>query len=140
MPLLLEKAREEDIPRLLDIMYAAFHGDPWERVMFPQVPPPDARDASTERWRNEILNEHRITVLKVVDADSNHEIIAFARWHIYKSERPDSEWKGEARREWDEGTNVEAANTFFDGIRQRRQKVMAGRPHCRECGVRCISI
>ena len=50
--------------------------------------------------------------MKIVDTDLN-ENIAFARWHIHRTERPESEWKGAEARGWDEGTNVEAANEFY---------------------------
>ena len=130
MPLVVQKAQEADIPRCLDIMYAAFSNDPWDRIMYPQTPPPNARGNSTRRWRYEILEDPHITVLKVVDTDEKDEIIAFGRWHVYRNERPESEWKNMAPRDWDEGTNVEAANAFYSAIRQTRKKFMKGDPHC----------
>lgn len=133
----MQEALEADIPRMLDIMYAAFHDDPWDRIMFPQVPPPESRTASTKRWRHEISGDPHVTVLKVVDTDKGNEIIAFARWHIYRDKRPESEWKSVAPRDWDEGTNVEAANAFFGAIREKRQKVMKGDPHCCRINIQC---
>ena len=129
MPLVVEKTEEQDIPRLLDILYAAFHDDPWDQIMFPRVPPPEARMASTKRWQHEISVDPHTSVIKVVDTDQNDEIIAFARWHIYRTERPESEWKDARPREWDEGTNIDAANAFLHAVRQKRQKIMAGKPH-----------
>ena len=130
MPLVVEKAQEEDIPQLLDIFYAAFHDDPWDLIMFPQVPPPEARTAATNRWRKEISTHPHITFLKVVDTDDDGEIIAFARWHVYRAERSKRDWQDMTRRDWDEGTNVDAANEFLDAVRRKRQKVMRGQPHC----------
>ena len=131
MPLTIEKAQEADIPRLLDIMYTAFHDDPWNRIMFLHTPPPEKRGVSTARWRNEISVDPQISFIKAVDTDIN-EIVAFARWHVYRTERPESEWKGTEPRSWDEGTNVEAANEFFNKVHEKREKVMSGNPHC--CG------
>ena len=129
MPLVVEKAEERDIPRLLDILYAAFHDDPWDRIMFPQIPPPEARMPTTKRLQHDISVDPTAFFLKVIDTERNNEIIAFARWNIYRNERPESEWKVAPPREWDEGTNVDAANEFINAIRQKRQKIMAGKPH-----------
>ncbi|KAK4696953.1 hypothetical protein P7C71_g1051, partial [Lecanoromycetidae sp. Uapishka_2] len=93
MPLVIEMAQEGDIQRLLDIVYAAFEHDSWHQIMIPQIPGPEQRTASIARWRDEILVDPDTTVLKVVDTDLN-EIIALARWHIYRFQRPESEWKG----------------------------------------------
>ena len=130
MPLVLREAQEADIPRCLDIMYNAFSKDPWDRIMFPQIPPPSARGNSTRRWRHEILEDPCVTFLKVIDTDISDEIISFGKWHVYTKERPESEWKRITLGDWDEGTNVEAANAFFGGMRLKRQKLMKGDPHC----------
>ena len=129
MPLITDKAQEADIPKLLDIMYTAFADDPWDRIMFPQIPPPDRRGLTIARWRDEVSVDPHTAFMKVVDTDLN-ESIAFARWHIYRTERPESEWKGAEARGWDEGTNVEAANEFYYKIHEKREKVMGGKPHC----------
>lgn len=82
MPLAIEKVQEGDIPRLLDIMCAAFHDDPWNRIMFPQVPAAAGRMASTERWRHEMSIGSHICCMKVVDTTNDHEIVALARWYL----------------------------------------------------------
>lgn len=129
MPLVINMADVGDIQRLLDIMYAAFNEDSWNQIMFPRIPGPDQRAASIARWRDEILVDPQISFLKVVDTDIN-EIISFARWHIYRSDRPESEWKGAPARQWDEGTNVAAANEFYYAVHGKREKVMGGKAHC----------
>ena len=128
MVLIVEKAQEADIQRLLDIMYAAFR-DPWDCIMFPEIPVPEARGASVERWRNEISKDPTIRFLKAVDTDVG-QIIALARWNVYEVERPESAWKTTGARDWDTGTNVEAANEFFNSVVEKRQKTMGGKPHC----------
>lgn len=80
--------------------------------MFPQIPPPDRRGLTIARWRDEVSVDPHTAFMKIVDTDLN-ENIAFARWHIHRTERPESEWKGAEARGWDEGTNVEAANEFY---------------------------
>ncbi|CAD6589191.1 MAG: hypothetical protein ASARMPREDX12_003686 [Alectoria sarmentosa] len=130
MVLIIEKAQEADIQRLLDIMYVAFSKDPWNRIMFPVIPGPEARGASIERWGDEILMNPTIHFMKVVDTDMN-EIVAFARWNVYQVERSESDWKITEPRNWDIGTNVEAANEFYNVVCGKRQSFMGGNPHCR---------
>ena len=128
MPFVIEYAQEADIQCLLDIMYSAFHDDSLNRIMFPIIPAHNDRAASIARWRDELLDRH-VSFLKVVDTEIN-EIIALAKWRVYLSERPESEWKGTPQRQlWDEGTNVEAANEFFSAIHEKRERIMGGRPH-----------
>lgn len=131
MVLIVEKAQEADIQRLLDIMYAAISKDPWDRIMYPQIPGPEARGTSVERWRDEISANPTMHFMKAVDTDRG-EIIAFARWNVYEVERPESEWTITDPRNWDVGTNVEAANEFYNAVCEKRQKVMGGKPHCRK--------
>ncbi len=133
MPLLLEKAVEADIERMIEIMYAAMSEDPWDRIIYPKTPRPDERTKSIERWTNEMLTNPSSSIMKIVDTNLN-EIIAFARWYIYKSERPESEWKKREEREWDEGTNVKAGNIFLSAMIETRQRVMGGKAHCCEFG------
>lgn len=129
MVIIVEKAKEADIQRLLDIMYAAFSTGSWNRIMYPGIPAPEARGASIERWRDEISTNSTIRFIKAVDTEL-HEIIAFARWNIHEVERPESEWNNIKSRDWDIGTNVEAANDFYNAICGARQKIMGGKPHC----------
>ena len=131
MPLILEKAVEADIERMIEVMYRAMSEDPWDRIMFPTTPEPNNRTNSITRWKNEMHTNPTQWLMKVVDTDLN-EIIAFARWNIFRQERPESEWKKQEKRQWDEGTNVEAANAFMYAIIEKRQRVMGGKAHCRK--------
>ena len=92
MAIIVQKAQEADIQRLLDIMYAAFSEDAWNRIMYPVIPGPEARGVSIERWRDEISTNPTIRFIKAVDTDLD-EIIALARWNIYEVERPENQWK-----------------------------------------------
>ena len=129
MPLVLEKAVEADIERMIEIMYRALSEDPWDRIMFPTTPEPTNRTNSITRWTKEMHTNPTQSLMKIVDTDLN-EIIAFARWSIFKHERSESEWKKEDNRKWDTGTNVEAANAFLSAIIEKRQMIMGGKAHC----------
>ena len=102
MPLVLRAAVEDDIPRILQVMDAAFAQDPWHLIMKPSQPPPHAKVKAFERFRNELVDDPVVTFMVVEDTDIN-ETVAFARWNFYREERPKSEWEKEPQIEWDEG-------------------------------------
>ena len=129
MPLILERATEADIQRMIEIMYLAMSEDPWYQIVFPKIPEPKGRTKSIERWTRDMLTDPSLSVMKVIDTDLN-EIIAFSRWYIFKQERPESEWKKHEQREWDEGSNEEAGNAFLSAIIEKRQRLMTGKAHC----------
>lgn len=129
MPLILAPATEGDIERIIEVMYAAFATDAWDRIMVPHIPAPNARSHTIERYQRQMRSDPTVSIMKVVDTDLE-QIIAFASWNIYKCERPESEWKHEPKREWDKGTNVDAADTFIAAAVEKRHKIMGGKAHC----------
>ena len=129
MSIIVEEAQEADIQRMMDIMYAGFSNDPWNRIMYPETPPPESRGPSVERWRHDMSSNPTVRFMKAVDTDTS-TTIAFARWSIYEVERPGSEWKTIKPRHWDIGTNVEAANEFYNAVCEARHASMGGTPHC----------
>ena len=134
MPFVVQKATTEDVDRLTEVIYAAFSKDPWGRIMFPTRPPLDAETPTKKRYRKQIQSDPHVTIMKVVDTE-NGEMAGFARWEMYFEERPESEWKTDVNktRDWDEGTNAEAANTLIAAVVRVEEKVLAGRPHCCTC-------
>lgn len=60
-------------------MYAGFSKDPWNRIMYPETPPPESRGPSIERWRLDISSNPTVRFMKAVDPDTD-TTIAFARW------------------------------------------------------------
>ena len=133
MRIIVEEAQEADIQRLVDIMYAGFSKDPWDRIMYPETPPPESRGPSIERWRHDISSNPTVRFMKAVDPDTD-TTIALARLSIYGVERPGSEWKTIKARSWGVGANVEAANEFYNAVCEARQNFMGGTPHCFRCG------
>lgn len=102
MPLIVKPAAETDIPRILEIHDAAFAHDSWQRIMKPNMPPPHSRIKAIERFRNEFRHDPAAHFLVAEDKDRD-ELVAFAKWNVYKTERPESEWKKKPDIEWDEG-------------------------------------
>ena len=129
MPLLLRPLIETDMKRVIEIQKEAFSTDLWNQVMFPNGML-DSSKVMLERARRDIHKPDTV-YMGVVDSDLNNEIVSFARWYIYKQERPESEWNTPAeRREWGPDANSEALNDFLDALGEKRKEYMAGEPHC----------
>lgn len=126
----LERAQEGDILRLIEIRFLNARHDPYENIMFPTSLPPEARTATFERFRSAILEDLESTVLKVIDEESQ-KLVAFAIWAIQKEAKPESSVAG-WKRSWDDGTNQQAADEFVTAIVTKKQRWMAGKPHCCE--------
>jgi hypothetical protein len=131
MSLIIRKAAIEDVDRLTECIYAAFLEDPWGRIMFPKQPHPSADTPTKRRYRRQIESDSGISIMKVIDTDIDM-MVGFARWEMYLKERPESEWKTDikAKREWDEETNVEAAEALVTEVSRVEERVVAGSPHC----------
>jgi GNAT superfamily N-acetyltransferase len=147
MPLQLAPAGEADLPKILEVQYAAFAQDPINRLMFPVPTPPSTFEKSLDRARRDISNPD-VAFMKVTETETG-EIVSFAKWYIYKHQRPEEEWNKEEKRDWGEGTNVEVADTFFGLLTRNRRKFMAGEPYCcklvtsrgrRICTKRCPAV
>jgi len=128
MPLELSKASEGDLPRIIHVQFTAFADDAMNRIIFPTPLPASTLEKVVDHAREDMRNPD-VTFMKVTDTDSG-EVIAFGKWIIYKHERPEEEWKKEAKRDWGEGTNVEAADAFLGAFNEKRRKIMTGKAHC----------
>lgn len=65
---------------------------------------------------------------KVIDTDiedkgGNENMIAFSMWYFWDTPQPAA-----GPQEWGEGTNPEACEMFFGGMRERRNARFAGKP------------
>ena len=84
MPLLIRPAVEADLERIVEILFEAFAPDPLTQIMFPHGGEnPEAKNKALEQNRKDFHNPV-ITYMKIVDTDLNDEVIAFAKWYIYK--------------------------------------------------------
>ena len=99
--------------------------------MFPVPPTPEMKAKVGARNRR-LLQDNTTAFMKVVDTDCNNEMVGYAKWSIYKHERPESEWAKQEKREYGEGVNVKAFEFFINALGEKRRKIMAGRPHCSE--------
>lgn len=128
MPLQLAPASEVDLPKILEVQFAAFAQDPVISLIFPVATSSSPFEKALDRAREDFRNPD-VAFMKVTDTETG-EIVSFAKWLIYKHQRPEEEWNKEEKRDWGKGTNVEVADAFFSAITRNRRKFMAGEPHC----------
>ena len=128
MPLELQKAVDADMPRIADI-YLNATARPWLETLAPNGISPASRNIMIENNRKDLCNSH-CAFMKVVDTDLGNEVIAFAKWFIYRKERPKSEWDRTDSREWGPDWNLEALQEFFGQLGAKKRKHVAGMPHC----------
>ncbi|MCJ1283124.1 hypothetical protein MMC26_002451 [Xylographa opegraphella] len=130
MPLVLQPIVEADMERATEIQNRAFSNGLWEQVVFPNGISAAVTAIMVERARKD-FHDPNIVFWKVVDTDHDNEMISFAKWYIYKQERPESEWnKPQERIDWGPDVNNEALNEFVGALSEKRKKLMAGAPHC----------
>ena len=100
------------------------------------LPPfPGYQEDQMTSIESDLANKPHVHHLKVVDTDGNDNIIAYAKWQIYKHRRPDLEALeqpiGEASKCVDRyGRLREAAHEYFCS----RNGQMRKHPHVREFG------
>ncbi|MCJ1393140.1 hypothetical protein MMC18_006012 [Xylographa bjoerkii] len=130
MSLILQPIVEADMERVIEIQDRAFSTTLWDQVMFPNGISAASNVLMVERARKD-FHDPNVVYMKVVDTDRDNEIVSFARWHIYKQARPESEWsKPREMRDWGPDANNQALNDFMGAIDEKRRELMAGEPHC----------
>ena len=130
MPLLLKPAVEADLEHIVDIQFEAFAPSPFSQLMFLCGVTPEAKLLAVERSRRD-FDDPVIKYVKVVDTDLDNKAVAFAKWHIYREERPESEWMKAETRDYGEGSNREVIDEFWGQITEKRRTHLGGQPHCR---------
>ena len=88
-----------------------------------------------KRYRKLITSEPNVHVMKLVDTDTNM-MAALARWEMNYHVKTEDEWDSKAKREWDEGTNVAAADALIAAVVERDREYMDGKSHC--CRFSCV--
>ena len=144
MVLKVELATEADAQRSADIESVAYGPNPLGACLFPPAPastsPPKTTtttsDASTQSGLSprasqlvDMLRADPATCrwVKVVDteiADPAQAMISFSCWYVWEEESPVM-----GPQVWGAGTNPEACEAFFGGMRERRNERFNGRPY-----------
>ena len=117
-----------DFPRLMDVQFSAFEGDPVHAALN-GLDTPENRAAAARRAVKEWQSDpHQVTV-KATRKDTG-EIVAFGQWKIYATERPESEWKKREPFDWLEERQRELAEGYFGAFYDGRERFWGGRPYC----------
>ena len=88
-----------------------------------------------KRYRKLITSEPNVHVMKLVDTDTNM-MAALARWEMNFHVKSETEWDNKGKREWDEGTNVAAADALIAAVVEKDREYMGGKSHC--CRFSCF--
>ena len=128
MPLEVRVAVDADMPRTVDIFLHASNRS-WLETLAPSGISPASRDIMIENNHKD-LNDPQCAFMKVVDTDLDDEVIAFAKWYVYRTERPKSEWERNDSRDWGPDWNRGLLQEFFGELGAKKRKHIAGMPHC----------
>lgn len=150
MPLQIIRATEADLPRLLEIQYAAFMASsPVNQLIHPNGLPQSQIENSLVEARRQ-YHDPRTYFMKVVDTDlisaalgagtgtknqssdaNQTAIIAFSRFGVYPNQREPAEWDKpytESSESIAAGGNREFRNIFLTGLNDLRRKYVKGSP------------
>lgn len=127
------KAGEADIPRLMDIQFAAFAQEPADQMLNGKNTP-ENRVKAGARLLNQLHVDPSLHLMKsvhTVPGSRTETIVGFCQWHIYDKPRPRDEWMKEHEMlncSWLPDGQREKARAgmlaLFDGRRR-----MEGRPY-----------
>lgn len=137
MVLRVAPATEADAQRSAAIESVAYGPNPLGAALFPPPPPPSTStpvtqdaDGLSPRAKQLIglLHDDPVSCrwVKVVDteiADPAEAMISFSCWYFYEKESP-----VQGPQTFGAGTNPEACEAFFGGMRMRRNERIGGRP------------
>lgn len=130
--LVVRRALETDIDRLMEVQFSAFENDPYHEALFPGPHhSPLVRKVAGQRT----LDDWRATATQDIMVCANAQtgqILGFASWNFYLSERPREEWEKMPSITWAEGKEKKQAEAFLGATARMRMKTWEGRPHIRK--------
>lgn len=139
MVLKVELATEADAQRSADIESVAYGPNPLGAALFPPAPKDAAAAAAPAKDADGLSPRAKAMIdllradpascrwVKVVDTeieDPAQAMVCFSCWYFYEKESPI-----QGPQTWGPGTNPEACETFFGGMRLKRNERFAGRPY-----------
>ncbi|KAK3335942.1 hypothetical protein B0T19DRAFT_436759 [Cercophora scortea] len=134
----IREATRADLSEILDVHFEAFGPDPMNQLMYPagvtenaremfghSLFPPESEAAADENKHGET----RIFVAELLADDTADdvpvEIVAYAKWQIFRHERPETEWNVEdppmTTEILGEGVDAEVYNAFLGGMHRVRK-------------------
>ena len=126
MPLQVVEAREADAPRIVELEQLAYRDDVLTPILFPGPFPEGAAEKQADEIVQQLRADPTARWLKVIDTESQDEMIAFAKWNVYEP--------GKARpavppRTFGQGCNAPACKQFWGLMDEKRQHHMGKIPH-----------
>lgn len=136
----VRKATQADVPDIIDIHFTAFDDNIMNKLMYPNGPSEEtkakfganimsqpAKADSPEKAATK--GENLVFVAEYLPeggpADGPGEVVAIAKWTLYRQQRPEEEWKAEDFRPtveaFGEGCNLEVIDEFI-GEMNRKQR------------------
>lgn len=136
--LVVRRALETDIDRLMEVQFSAFENDPYHEALFPgphhsPLVRKTAGERTLEDWRNTAVQD----IMVCANAQTG-EILGFAAWCFYLSERPKEKWEKMPSITWAEGEEKKQAEAFLGATARMRRKIWEGRPHIRKFWSKCF--
>ena len=134
MPLQVEPALEEDVPRLHDIEMAAFRPCEAMQILWPglhgDIPTDEARKDNMKYLMSTIAEDQMTLLVKAVDTDHKGEIVAFALFRICPEGLPSPQFRDLGNPvQYGVGSNIRACLDFFS-LSFRRQMRHIGDEAC----------
>ena len=130
MPLKVVEATLDDAPLFKEVEAAAFKDAGSSTALFPGPFPKDTgADHRIESLRKQKSEDPCCRWAKVIDTDLD-VAIAFGKWYMWGTPRTEPM----PPVVWGPGSNLEACDVFFGGMRKEWEARMQGKPHsCRCC-------
>ncbi|CAF9925596.1 MAG: hypothetical protein GOMPHAMPRED_003940 [Gomphillus americanus] len=133
MPLVIQPAKETDVPSLVDVYNAAFSSSSAiHRNLYPNGDTDVARENVRKNFQ-ETIQDPTNTFFAIVDTNSNSRIIAWTNWKTYKVAQPESEWNKpfespeRAASSSHPDVNSEFAAQFFGELAKLKRDYLKGK-------------
>jgi len=122
-------SEESDIPRLVEIQFSAFQGDPYQQAFYPGPSDSPTNVAKAEANTLKEWQESKPFIHFINCIDSTTGVIAgFAIWNIFDRERSREEWAHRPAVDWlDTEQQRKVAETFLYANLAIRERIWEGR-------------
>lgn len=128
MPFVVLPGLLPDIPKIYDVYFAAFDGQPILDALFPAGYKGEefrtGHTAHTIEWWKTASMQHTI---KCLDTDTG-DIVGMATYDVYWKERSYEEWKS-PEVTWLEGKEKEKCEALLKPLWEKKEKLWEGRRH-----------
>lgn len=136
MTLKVVPATAEDAVRAVAIENLAYGPNPNSSALFPGPFPSGGDESRVKMLIHQLQEDPGCRWAKVIDTDLEAQgqdgMVAFSKWYIWGKPRDTLP----PTPEWGPGTNPEACELFFGGMRREWLERMSGKPHvCKSIGI-----